>query len=153
LQNGYACDGENTGSTGGGLKKAVVAVSNKKSGVINYSLFASLFLIPSRTELTIESTILNPMAVQKPSTWNPLTNLPVIKTITELITNRNSPNVYTVMGKERRIIMGFSEEFRKESTTATITAVKKLSTLMPKIQAVISTASVDMSVRSIKFIP
>jgi hypothetical protein len=70
-------------------------------------------------------------AVPKESIVNPSTNLLHNNTIPALITNKNKPNVKTVIGKVKKTKIGFKKVFSKPKTTATITAVVILSTCTP----------------------
>lgn len=51
--------------------------------------------------------------------------------ITALITNKKSPRVIIVTGIVRKIRIGFKKVFNNANTTATISAVVKLSTEIP----------------------
>ncbi len=66
--------------------------------------------------------MLNTKALQKPDTEKPATSLLAKIMITALITSKNNPNVNTVTGKVNRTIIGFTNKFNRDSTTATATA-------------------------------
>ena len=63
--------------------------------------------------------MLNTKALQKPDTEKPAISLSATIMIIALITSRNSPNVNTVTGKVNNTIIGLTNRFNRESTTAT----------------------------------
>jgi hypothetical protein len=79
----------------------------------------------------MESSKLNNKAYQNPETANPSIILSQIIIITALITNRKRPKVIIVTGIVNKIKTGFKNVFNKARTTATISAVEKLSTAIP----------------------
>lgn len=74
-------------------------------------------------DCTIESRILNSMAIQMLLTEKPSINLSANRMINAFIISRNKPNVTTVIGKVNTTNIGFTNRFNTDSTTATIMAV------------------------------
>ena len=72
----------------------------------------------------MDKRILNNIATQILVTENPSINLSANNIINALITNRNNPSVRMVIGRVRIINIGFTNKFKIDSTTATITAVR-----------------------------
>ena len=72
----------------------------------------------------MDKSILNNMAIQMLLTENPSINLSANNIISALITNKNKPKVIIVIGSVRMTNIGFTNKFKIDSTTATITAVK-----------------------------
>jgi hypothetical protein len=79
----------------------------------------------------MESNKLKSKAYQNPETANPSINLSPIRMITALITSKKSPSVIKVTGIVRKTRIGFKNVFNKANTTATMSAVVKLSTAIP----------------------
>ena len=71
---------------------------------------------------------LNSIAHKTPSTVKPPIKLLANRIMIALIIKRNKPSVMMVTGKVRMTKIGFTMKFNKLKTTATIIAVKKLST-------------------------
>ncbi|AIY13147.1 hypothetical protein M667_07945 [Cellulophaga baltica NN016038] len=71
---------------------------------------------------------LNSIAHKTPSTVKPLIKLLANRIMIALIIKRNKPSVMMVTGNVRMTKIGFTMKFNKLKTTATIIAVKKLST-------------------------
>jgi hypothetical protein len=78
-----------------------------------------------------EMRILKKNAHQNPSTVNPGTILPAMRISKALITNKNKPNVISVIGNVRRMMSGLTKRFKIPKTSATKSAVQKLSTCTP----------------------
>lgn len=74
----------------------------------------------------------NTSAVKNPSISKPGTILEAIKTIRALITKVNSPNVITVIGREKKERIGFTIKFNAAKTKATIKETLKDSTVTPE---------------------
>lgn len=90
----------------------------------------------------IESTMLNMMAQIKPVTVNPSTNRLANQITNPFITNEKSPRVKRFIGKVKILITGLMKVLITDNTTATTTAVKKLSIeTFGSRYAVIATAS------------
>lgn len=89
------------------------------------------FEILRRKKLTIDKTILKSKADQKPSTWNPGTNVATKYTIKAFMTKVNRPKVSNVAGRVRMKSIGFRKVFTSPNTTDTMIAVRKLSTVTP----------------------
>jgi hypothetical protein len=99
-----------------------------------------------------ESMILNNNAHKKELTSKPPTMKSHNKITIALITNRKSPKVTNVTGSVNRTRIGLTNKFNNDSTTATMTEVKKLSTVTPGIKWEISiTSSAVRRMRMIKF--
>ncbi len=75
--------------------------------------------------------MLNKIAVQRPATEKPGTNLAVIRINKPLITKVNSPRVKILNGSVNRRTIGLIKVLTIPKTTATTMAVKKLSTRTP----------------------
>lgn len=75
--------------------------------------------------------MLNSSACQKVSILKPPTKCASIKIIQALMIKRNKPSVSKVAGKVSNTINGFINASRKDSTTATMTAVNMLLISMP----------------------
>ena len=97
----------------------------------------------------IDNSILNSIAVHILLTEKPSIKFPANKMIKAFITNKNSPNVNTVMGSVKMTNMGLTNRFNKAKTTDTIIAVTYPSTVTPvKTWAKINTATaVNKSLR------
>ena len=76
----------------------------------------------------IESTMLNMMAQINPVTVNPSTNRLANHITSPFITNEKRPRVKRFIGKVNILITGLIKVLITDNTTATTTAVKKLST-------------------------
>jgi len=85
----------------------------------------------SKILTTILIMILKSNAHQKPSTWKFLTRAPAIRIIKVLMTNRNSPKVRTVIGKDKNWRTGLRIALSIPRTMATRTAEPKLFTDIP----------------------
>ena len=79
----------------------------------------------------MDKTMLKRNADQNPFTLKPSISLSVNKIMNVLMTTRNKPNVKITAGKEKKINKGFTNAFKQPRTSATITAVRKLSTYTP----------------------
>lgn len=75
--------------------------------------------------------MLNNKAHQKLSTAKPEIRKSASKIITALITSKNNPRLRMVIGIVRIISSGLTITFKTDSITATIIAVRKLSTATP----------------------
>ena len=75
----------------------------------------------------IESTMLNMMAQIKPVTVNPSTNRLANQITSPFMTNEKRPRVNRFIGKVKILITGLMKVLITDKTTATTTAVKKLS--------------------------
>jgi len=75
-------------------------------------------------DVTSVSTRLNKSADQKPETVKPGTKCAVNKISKALITRRKNPRVNRVIGRVSNTRTGFTIEFIKARTAATIIAVK-----------------------------
>jgi hypothetical protein len=85
-------------------------------------------------DVVIESIILNTIATQNPSTLNPLlSRLDAINMMAAFITRRNNPSVTTVIGKVRKIKIGFTKIFMMIKIKDTNIAIDILSTCTPGI--------------------
>lgn len=73
-------------------------------------------------------------AEPKDRTLKPRIMEPANQNSKALITNMKSPNVKRVMGKVRKIKIGFIKAFNKPRRTAPIMAAPRLSTLIPGIK-------------------
>jgi hypothetical protein len=93
----------------------------------SFSFFSSLY----NTEVTMERRRLKSSAHQNPFTSNPLTNFAASSIIPALITKRKRPSVMIVRGSVRKMIMGFTIEFKMASTIARMIAVQKVSICTP----------------------
>ena len=101
----------------------------------------------------IDSRMLNNIAIQKLLTENPSISLCANRIIRAFITRRNSPKVMIVMGRVNITKIGLTKRFKIDSTTATITAVKKVSTSTPfRTLARIITATAFNNKRTRSFI-
>ena len=110
------------------MQKYNIFKTQQSLGVCNSAYFFSSFKPECRIDCNIDKSMLNHNAVQKLLTLNPLMNLSANKMMQALITSKNNPKVTIVMGKVRIINTGFTSKFNTDNTTATIIAVKKLST-------------------------
>jgi len=81
-----------------------------------------------RIELTIDNTRLKRIAVKKPSTENPATNLSTSRIISALITREKSPRVRTVMGSVNNTKIGFINVLTNPKANAVISALYKSAT-------------------------
>ncbi len=68
-------------------------------------------------------------AATQPPTWNPSNKLSAKTTMAALITKENKPNVRQVIGKEKKLKMGFKKVFKIDNTKATFTASKGVFTI------------------------
>jgi len=101
----------------------------------------------------MDSTILKSNAYQNDLIAKPDTSSSHSKMTIALITSRNNPNVSSVTGSVSNTRTGFTKRFSKPSTIATITEVKKLSTVTPGIKRAISITKIAVrSIRRIRFI-
>src|SRR5664279_534061 len=111
-----------------GIRK-IFAVKKHTTGIKKKrKCFQSFFVCVDflyRKEVRTESRRLKSSAHQKPSTWNPFTNLAASKMISALMTNKKRPNVNSVMGKVSMISMGFTIRLSRPSTMASTSAVTK----------------------------
>jgi hypothetical protein len=82
----------------------------------------SSFLSLYNKELNSDSKRLNNNAHQKPSTVKPLTSFSANNIIAAFITNRKRPNVKRVIGKVRKMKIGFTIALSIANTIATIIA-------------------------------
>ena len=73
----------------------------------------------------IDRMRLKKSADQNPSTENPSTKYAANSIIIALITKRNRPSVTMVTGIVNKMSTGFTIEFKKAKTKATIIAVRK----------------------------
>lgn len=93
------------------------------------------------------------MAVINPPTSNPSTNLLTRRINAALMTMENNPRVSKFIGRANILTMGFMKVFITPRATATITAVKKLSSATCGIKyAAIATASALIRIFTINFI-
>ena len=82
--------------------------------------------------------MLNSIATQKPFTLNPFCKIcEVINIITALITSRKNPRVTTVIGKVKKINIGFTKTFITIRTKDTKIAMPILVTSTPGINVAI----------------
>ena len=77
-----------------------------------------------KNDSIIDSKILNIMAVQNPSTPNPLTSLSTNKIITVFITSKKNPSVTMVIGNVKMTKIGFKKANKKPKINATIIATE-----------------------------
>ena len=100
----------------------------------------------------IDKIMLNNNAVQNESTANPPTILEHKSIISALITNKNKPKVRNVTGIVKNTIIGLMNVFSKPRTTATISEVVKLATVMPDMKCEINSTKIAVeSKRKMKF--
>ncbi len=90
--------------------------------------FLSSFKTENKIACNNDNSKLKSKAVQKPLTANPSRKLAANKIMMALMTNKNNPNVTTVIGKVRMIKMGFKMAFKIAKTIATIIAPVKPAT-------------------------
>ena len=74
-------------------------------------------------DCSMDNRMLNSMAIQTPSTENPLIRLSANRIINALTTSKNKPKVTMVIGNVRMMRIGFTKRFNIDNTTATIIAV------------------------------
>jgi len=70
-----------------------------------------------------DNNILNNIAIQKPSTLNPVINLSARRIISVFMTNKKSPKVTTVIGSVRTTRMGCKNAYKNPKTRATRIAI------------------------------
>ena len=69
-----------------------------------------------------EKAKLKSSAAIQPPTWKPAKRLSAKTTIAALMTKENNPSVRQVIGNEKKLIIGFKNVFKIDSTKATFTA-------------------------------
>lgn len=97
--------------------------SLKKKAIFKPKNYSSSFSNLNKIDLKQDNKILKISAVKNPFTAKPVTNLPAIKIIHALITNKNKPSVRIVTGKVKITNSGRTNIFKIEIVRATKIAV------------------------------
>ena len=99
-----------------------IKVFNSLNFNTNYTFFLSVFKNECNNDCNIDNSTLNKIAHQILSTSKPVINSSANKISNAFIININKPSVIIVIGKVKITNNGFTNKFKIDNTTATITA-------------------------------
>ena len=95
---------------------------------MNYSLLMKML---SKTEVIMDKATLKISAHQNPSIWMPSVKWSANSIMMALMTKANNPKVKSVIGKENKCKIGFTNKFKRPNTMAKIIAAEKVVTCTP----------------------